>query len=172
MARHDRDVVLADAQAVALVAERAIPGREREDDVAGAAGCPRHGQPEPRCGPESACEEPSHARHLGRRARGDDPRRRSEAERPSLRRLRERLRDHARERRRDGRRGAAHDEPRSNERHGERHQSGVAPHPRTAPAVSPNMILRCTSRKNTMTGIAVSVEAAISPPQSVLRLPP
>ena len=46
------------------------------------------------------------------------------------------------------------------------------PHPRTAPAVSPNMILRCTSRKNTMTGIAVSVEAAINPPQSVFWLVP
>ncbi len=34
------------------------------------------------------------------------------------------------------------------------------------------MIFRWTSRKKTITGIAVRVEAAISPPQSVLRLVP
>src|SRR6185436_1072274 len=42
----------------------------------------------------------------------------------------------------------------------------------TAPAVKPNAILRCTSRKKMTTGIAVSVEAAMSPPQSVSRLVP
>ncbi len=42
----------------------------------------------------------------------------------------------------------------------------------TAPAVRPNAILRCTSRKKMTTGIAVSVEAAMSPPQSVARLVP
>src|SRR5207302_7486756 len=45
-------------------------------------------------------------------------------------------------------------------------------HPRTAPEVRPNAIRRCTSRKKTTTGIAVSVEAAISAPQSVWRLLP
>ena len=42
----------------------------------------------------------------------------------------------------------------------------------TAPAVSPKAIFRCTSRKKITTGIAVSVEAAISPPQSMFRLVP
>src|SRR5207237_1696546 len=42
----------------------------------------------------------------------------------------------------------------------------------TAPAVSPNAIFRCTSRKKTITGIAISVEPAMSPPQSVWRLVP
>ena len=45
-------------------------------------------------------------------------------------------------------------------------------HPFTAPAVRPKAMRRCTSRKKTITGIAVSVEAAISAPQSVLRLVP
>src|SRR5439155_20956129 len=45
-------------------------------------------------------------------------------------------------------------------------------HPFTAPAVSPKAIRRCTSRKKTTTGIAVSVDAAISAPQSVCRLEP
>ena len=45
-------------------------------------------------------------------------------------------------------------------------------HPRTAPAVSPNAIRRCTSRKKMTTGIAVSVEAAMRAPQSVFRLVP
>src|SRR5581483_7016452 len=45
-------------------------------------------------------------------------------------------------------------------------------YPRTAPAVSPNAILRCTSRKKMTTGIAVSVEPAISAPQSMWRLVP
>ena len=45
-------------------------------------------------------------------------------------------------------------------------------HPLVAPAVRPKAILRWTSRKKATTGIAVSVEAAISPPQSVLRLVP
>ena len=44
--------------------------------------------------------------------------------------------------------------------------------PRTAPAVRPNAIRRCTIRKKTTTGIAVSVDAAIRPPQSVYRLVP
>ena len=47
-----------------------------------------------------------------------------------------------------------------------------AAHPLVAPAVRPKAILRWTSRKKATTGIAVSVEAAISPPQSVLRLVP
>ncbi len=42
----------------------------------------------------------------------------------------------------------------------------------TAPAVRPNAILRCTSRKKITTGIAVSVDAAMSPPQSMFRLVP
>ncbi len=42
----------------------------------------------------------------------------------------------------------------------------------TAPAVRPKAIFRCTSRKKITTGIAVSVEAAMSPPQSVARLVP
>ena len=41
-----------------------------------------------------------------------------------------------------------------------------------APAVSPNAILRCTMRKKITTGIAVSVDAAMSPSQSVFRLVP
>ena len=45
-------------------------------------------------------------------------------------------------------------------------------HALTAPAVSPKAIFRCTSRKKITTGIAVSVEAAISPPQSMFRLVP
>ena len=45
-------------------------------------------------------------------------------------------------------------------------------HPLTEPAVRPKAIFRCTSRKNTTTGIAVSVDAAISAPQSVFRLVP
>ena len=43
-------------------------------------------------------------------------------------------------------------------------------YPRTAPAVSPNAIFRCTSRKKMTTGMAVSVDAAMSAPQSVFRL--
>src|SRR5581483_4233595 len=49
---------------------------------------------------------------------------------------------------------------------------GRLAHPRTAPAVSPKAIRRCTSRKKTTTGTAVSVDAAISAPQSVWRLVP
>ena len=45
-------------------------------------------------------------------------------------------------------------------------------HALTAPAVSPNEIFRCTSRKKTTTGIAISVEPAISAPQSVCLLDP
>ena len=45
-------------------------------------------------------------------------------------------------------------------------------HALTAPAVSPKAILRCTSTKKTTTGIAISVEPAISPPQSTCRLVP
>ena len=48
----------------------------------------------------------------------------------------------------------------------------LAHHALTAPAVRPNAILRCTRRKKMTTGIAVRVEAAISPPQSVARLVP
>ena len=44
--------------------------------------------------------------------------------------------------------------------------------PRTAPAVRPKPIFRCTIRKKTITGIAISVEPAIRPPQSVFRLVP
>ena len=44
--------------------------------------------------------------------------------------------------------------------------------PCTAPAVSPNAILRCTSRKKMITGIAISVEPPSAPPQSVFRLVP
>ena len=44
--------------------------------------------------------------------------------------------------------------------------------PLTEPAVSPNAIFRCTSRKKITTGIAVRVDPAISPPQSVCRLVP
>ena len=42
----------------------------------------------------------------------------------------------------------------------------------TAPAVRPNAIRRCTSTKKTTTGRAVSVEAAISVPQSTPRVVP
>ena len=42
----------------------------------------------------------------------------------------------------------------------------------TAPAVRPKAIFRCTRRKKITTGIAVSVDAAMSPPQSVFRLVP
>ena len=45
----------------------------------------------------------------------------------------------------------------------------LAAHALTAPAVKPNAIFRCTSRKKITTGIAVSVDAAMSPPQSVFR---
>ncbi len=48
----------------------------------------------------------------------------------------------------------------------------VVCHPLTEPAVNPNAIFRCTSRKKTTTGIAVSVDAAMSAPQSVFRLVP
>ena len=51
-------------------------------------------------------------------------------------------------------------------------RSSDAAHPFTEPAVRPKAMRRCTSRKKTITGIAVSVEAAISAPQSVLRLVP
>ena len=47
-----------------------------------------------------------------------------------------------------------------------------AAHPLTAPDVSPNAMRRWTRRKKITTGIAVSVDAAISPPQSVFRLVP
>ncbi len=47
-----------------------------------------------------------------------------------------------------------------------------AAHPLTEPAVRPNAMRRWTMRKNTTTGIAVKVEAAINAPQSVLRLVP
>ena len=43
-------------------------------------------------------------------------------------------------------------------------------HPRTAPAVSPNAILRWTMTKKITTGSAVSVAPAISGPQAVPRL--
>jgi hypothetical protein len=45
-------------------------------------------------------------------------------------------------------------------------------HALTAPAVRPKAIFRWTRRKKITTGIAVSVDAAISPPQSVARLVP
>ncbi len=45
-------------------------------------------------------------------------------------------------------------------------------HALTAPAVRPKAIFRCTRRKKITTGIAVRVEAAMSPPQSVFRLVP
>ncbi len=48
----------------------------------------------------------------------------------------------------------------------------LARHALTAPAVRPNAIFRCTRRKKMTTGIAVSVEAAMRPPQSVARLVP
>jgi hypothetical protein len=44
-------------------------------------------------------------------------------------------------------------------------------HPLTAPAVSPPATRFCTSRKKITTGIAISVEPAITPPQSVPRAP-
>ena len=44
--------------------------------------------------------------------------------------------------------------------------------PFTAPAVRPNAIRRCTSRKKITTGIAINVEAAITAPQSTPRAPP
>ena len=47
-----------------------------------------------------------------------------------------------------------------------------ARHALTAPAVSPNEILRCTSRKKTTTGIAINVDPAISAPKSVCLLLP
>ena len=50
---------------------------------------------------------------------------------------------------------------------GEPLQLGV--HPRTAPAVRPKAIFRCTRTKNTTTGSAVSVAPAIRGPQSVPR---
>jgi hypothetical protein len=45
-------------------------------------------------------------------------------------------------------------------------------HALTAPAVSPKAIFRWTSRKKITTGMAVKVEAAMRPPQSVFRLVP
>ena len=45
-------------------------------------------------------------------------------------------------------------------------------HALTAPAVNPKAIFRCTRRKKITTGIAVRVEAAMRPPQSVFRLVP
>ena len=48
----------------------------------------------------------------------------------------------------------------------------LAHHALTAPAVRPKAIFRCTRRKKITTGIAVSVDAAMSPPQSVFRLVP
>ena len=51
-------------------------------------------------------------------------------------------------------------------------REATATQPRTAPAVSPNAIFRCTRRKKTTTGIAVSVDAAMSPPQSMFVLVP
>ena len=42
----------------------------------------------------------------------------------------------------------------------------------TAPAVRPKAIFRWTRRKKITTGMAVSVDAAMSPPQSVARLVP
>ncbi len=44
-------------------------------------------------------------------------------------------------------------------------------HPFTAPAVRPLVTRRCTSRKKTTTGIAINVEPAITPPQSVPLAP-
>src|SRR5213078_3077326 len=44
-------------------------------------------------------------------------------------------------------------------------------HPRTAPAVSPNAILRWTATKKKTTGKAVSVAPAIRGPQAVPRSP-
>ncbi len=55
---------------------------------------------------------------------------------------------------------------------GRRQRLQLTAHPRTAPAVSPNAIRRWMAMKKRTTGIAVSVEAAISAPQSVLRLVP
>ena len=139
-----------DAQPVSLLPERAVAGDEREHEVTRLDGPrrPDDGQRGSRGGPQRRSEEAADVRSLGRGVGDDDPRARPELEHAALRRDGERPRDQRRKRRR------------------------AVAHPRTAPAVSPNMILRCTSRKNTITGIAVSVDAAISPPQSVFRLPP
>ncbi len=45
-------------------------------------------------------------------------------------------------------------------------------HAFTAPAVRPDRIFRCSARKKNTTGIAVSVDAAMSAPQSVALLVP
>src|SRR5205809_5954 len=63
----------------------------------------------------------------------------------------------------DARRRAAHVDP-------NRHVV-VTGHPFTAPAVSPVVIRRWTIRKKMMTGIAMIVDPAITPPQSVPRAP-
>src|SRR5262249_17400973 len=55
---------------------------------------------------------------------------------------------------------------------GEPIETRVGRHPLTAPAVRPNAMRRWTSRKKNTTGIAVSVEAAIRAPQSVVLLVP
>ena len=48
----------------------------------------------------------------------------------------------------------------------------LARHAFTAPAVRPDRIFRCSARKKNTTGIAVSVDAAMSAPQSVALLVP
>ena len=60
----------------------------------------------------------------------------------------------------------------SRQQAGRREAFELGAQPLTAPDVRPNAIFRCTSRKKIMTGSAMSVAPAMSPPQSVLRLVP
>src|SRR6185436_6903900 len=93
-----------------------------------------------RIGPERPAErsQPLERRHVVGEEHDAAPAAREEAPDP-VRRL------DAREAREDARRG----EPLE-----------LTAHPRTAPDVRPKAIRRCTSRKKTTTGIAVSVDAA------------
>src|SRR6187200_2462835 len=68
---------------------------------------------------------------------------------------------------------AEHDDARrrATDVHSDGHVLVTGCHPFTAPAVSPVVIRRWTIRKNTITGSAMMVEPAITPPQSVPRAP-
>ena len=165
--------VRVDDEPVALVAERPVAGGEREDDVAVPPGSGRDRQPVARRRPKTRGEQLAHAAGLRGSRADDDSCGPPERERAALGCLGERLRDHRREARRRALRAleaSAAIAPIASTT--ARATRSEAAHPLTAPDVSPNAIRRWTSRKNTITGIAVSVEAAISAPQSVFLLVP
>ena len=145
----EQDATGLDRQPVALVAERAVGGPQGERDVPvrRRAADGRHGQAEPRRRTQAS------RRGVVRRVGPRRPRDRGRSARAASARTR-----------------LSRAQPR--EAWGRSRETPAPGQPRTAPDVRLNMIFRWTSRKKTITGIAVSVDAAISAPQSVLRLVP